>query len=84
MRASETPHLDLPGRHDGGSPSCRRDQSVGPAIGRGNATNGSPIVMPAWLHERLGDAGRTLAQICSELDEDDYSDGHIPGARWWY
>jgi thiosulfate/3-mercaptopyruvate sulfurtransferase len=46
--------------------------------------NGSSIVTPAWLHERLADPRLTVAQIRYELDEDDYSGGHIPGARWWY
>jgi thiosulfate/3-mercaptopyruvate sulfurtransferase len=44
----------------------------------------SSIVAPAWLHEHLGDPTVRVAQIRHELDEDDYSDGHIPGARWWY
>lgn len=45
---------------------------------------GSSVVTPAWLHERLEDPTVKVAQIRYELDEDDYSDGHIPGARWWY
>ncbi len=45
---------------------------------------GSSIVSPAWLHRHLGDPALKVAQIRYELDEDDYSDGHIPGARWWY
>lgn len=45
---------------------------------------GSSVVTPAWLHERLDDPTVKVAQIRYELDEDDYSDGHIPGARWWY
>jgi thiosulfate/3-mercaptopyruvate sulfurtransferase len=43
-----------------------------------------PVVTPAWLHEHLGEPGLKVAQIQCEPDEDDYSDGHIPGARWWY
>jgi len=43
-----------------------------------------PIVTPAWLHEHLGRPSVKVAQIRYELDEDDYSDGHVPGARWWY
>ncbi len=46
--------------------------------------HGSPIVTPAWLHQHLDDPGLAVAQIRYELDEDDYADGHIPGARWWY
>jgi thiosulfate/3-mercaptopyruvate sulfurtransferase len=46
--------------------------------------NGSPIVTPAWLEEHLADPAVAIAQIQYEPDEDDYSDGHIPGARWWY
>jgi thiosulfate/3-mercaptopyruvate sulfurtransferase len=46
--------------------------------------NGPPIVTPAWLHEHLADPALAVAQIRYELDEDDYSDDHIPGARWWY
>ena len=39
---------------------------------------------PAWLQEHLADPTVQIAQIQYELDEDDYSAGHIPGARWWY
>jgi thiosulfate/3-mercaptopyruvate sulfurtransferase len=45
---------------------------------------GSPIVTAAWLEEHLADPQVAIAQIQYEPDEDDYSDGHIPGARWWY
>ncbi len=45
---------------------------------------GSPVVTPAWLQAHLGEPTVMVAQIRYELDEDDYSDGHIPGARWWY
>jgi len=45
---------------------------------------GSSLVTPAWLHGRLDDPTVKVAQIRYELDEDDYADGHIPGARWWY
>jgi thiosulfate/3-mercaptopyruvate sulfurtransferase len=45
---------------------------------------GSPVVTPAWLEAHLDDPSLAVAQIRYELDEDDYSDGHIPGARWWY
>jgi thiosulfate/3-mercaptopyruvate sulfurtransferase len=45
---------------------------------------GSPVVMPAWLQERLDDPTLRVAQIQYEPDEDDYAAGHIPGARWWY
>jgi thiosulfate/3-mercaptopyruvate sulfurtransferase len=45
---------------------------------------GSPVVTPAWLHDHLGEPTLKVAQIRYEPDEDDYSDGHIPGARWWY
>ncbi len=44
----------------------------------------SSTVTPAWLAERLDDPRVRIAQIRYELDIDDYSDGHLPGARWWY
>jgi thiosulfate/3-mercaptopyruvate sulfurtransferase len=46
--------------------------------------SGSPVVSPAWLHEHLEASSLRVAQIQYEPDEDDYTDGHIPGARWWY
>jgi len=45
---------------------------------------GSSIVTAAWLYEHLDDPDVKVGQIRYELDEDDYSDGHIPGARWWF
>jgi thiosulfate/3-mercaptopyruvate sulfurtransferase len=45
---------------------------------------GSPVVTPAWLEEHLGEPTVKVVQIRYEPDEDDYADGHIPGARWWY
>lgn len=48
------------------------------------AMAGTPLVTPAWLQEHLGDPGLVVAQIRFELDVDDYADGHLPGARWWY
>ena len=45
---------------------------------------GSSVVTPAWLEARLDDPAVVVAQIRYEPDEDDYADGHIPGARWWY
>ncbi len=43
----------------------------------------APIVTATWLQARLDDPGVAVAQIRYEPDEDDYTDGHIPGARWW-
>ncbi len=44
----------------------------------------SSVVTPAWLQEHLGDPALKVAQLRYEPDEDDYAEGHIPGARWWY
>ncbi len=45
---------------------------------------GPAIATPAWLHEHLEDPTVKVAQVRHELDEDDYAEGHVPGARWWY
>jgi thiosulfate/3-mercaptopyruvate sulfurtransferase len=44
----------------------------------------SALVTPGWLDRHLGEPSVRVAQIQYELDEDDYVDGHVPGARWWY
>lgn len=38
-----------------------------------------------WLADRLDDPAVRILQVTNEPDIDDYSDGHIPGARriWW-
>lgn len=46
--------------------------------------DGSPVVTPAWLEAHLDDPTVRIVQLQYELDEDDYTPGHIPGARWWY
>jgi thiosulfate/3-mercaptopyruvate sulfurtransferase len=43
-----------------------------------------PIVSAAWLEQHLADPRVRIAQIRYETDVDDYADGHIPGAQWWY
>ena len=44
----------------------------------------SPLVSSEWMAAHLEDPGVVLVQLKYEPDEDDDSDGHIPGAQFWY
>ena len=44
----------------------------------------SPLVSTEWLAEHLDDPSVFIAQVKYEPDIDDYTDGHIPGAHFWY
>lgn len=43
----------------------------------------SALVTPSWLEAHLDDPAVAVAQLRFEPDQDDYTAGHIPGARWW-
>lgn len=43
----------------------------------------SPLVSTEWMVDHLDDPGVVLVQLKYEPDEDDYSEGHIPGAYFW-
>lgn len=54
--------------------------------GRGSATRladgrASPLVTAGWLAAHLTDPTVKVVQLLYEPDIDDYSDGHVPGAR---
>ena len=44
----------------------------------------SPLVSTEWLAEHLDDPNVVIAHVKYEPDIDDYSEGHIPGAHFWY
>jgi thiosulfate/3-mercaptopyruvate sulfurtransferase len=52
-----------------------------PAAGGSAAPVSSPLVTASWLAERLDDPTVKVAQLLYEPDVDDYTDGHVPGAR---
>ncbi|GII90504.1 sulfurtransferase [Sinosporangium siamense] len=45
------------------------------------APPGNPLVTADWLAERIGDPGVVVVEVQYEPDVDEYSAGHIPGAR---
>ncbi|MCH7625805.1 MAG: sulfurtransferase [Chloroflexi bacterium] len=42
------------------------------------------LVSSSWLAARLKHSSIRIIEVSASKDDDDYREGHIPGAVWWY